>query len=117
MSEHKLNEHIVASMKADYLAGESMKRIGDKYGVDARVVGNAVRGVTWKQVGNPIPRTVTNYAKGERVTVAKLTADKVRAIRRHLADGKAMMAIARAYGVTDNSIRQIRDGITWTHVQ
>ena len=54
-------------------------------------------------------------AKGENVTIAKLTKEKVFEIRK-LIGQKTLTEISKIYGVNRKSISNIRDGITWKHV-
>jgi hypothetical protein len=48
--------------------------------------------------------------------VSKLDAEKVRAIRRGHSEGAAILALARAAGVNQKSVRQVLSGLTWRHV-
>lgn len=54
--------------------------------------------------------------RGERIGSSKLTADKVREIRRRSAAGEGSGALGRIYGVDSSSIRQIVRRETWAHV-
>lgn len=54
--------------------------------------------------------------RGEGVVIGKLTADSVRAIRTHLADGMTQRAIAAMFTVSHTAIRWIAIGKTWKHV-
>jgi len=58
----------------------------------------------------------TNYAKGERQHLAKLTAREVLEIRR-LAGQRSQRAVGREYGVSGNTIRYIQNRETWAHVE
>lgn len=53
---------------------------------------------------------------GEQVGGAKLTAEKVREIRRRSASGEGSCALGRVYGMDSSSIRQIVRRVTWRHV-
>jgi HNH endonuclease len=55
-------------------------------------------------------------ARGEAHGLAVLTADKVRAVRESLGRGETGAAIARALGVSETAIRNIKLGHTWKHV-
>lgn len=55
-------------------------------------------------------------AIGERVHCSKLTADKVLLIRRLLPTTR-VIRIAEKFSVSESSIRQVRDGISWKHIQ
>jgi hypothetical protein len=53
---------------------------------------------------------------GERHWLAKLTAERVVAIRRRLAAGESPRIIARSEGVDRGTIRALAAGKTWRHV-
>jgi hypothetical protein len=53
---------------------------------------------------------------GERHGNARLTDNRVRAIRLLLGDGVRPTAIARCLGVSIQTITRIRDGRAWLHV-
>lgn len=54
-----------------------------------------------------------NPARGERHGRAKLTVEKVLAIR---ADGRSVRAVARAFGISRKQVRRILDREQWAHV-
>jgi len=54
-------------------------------------------------------------ARGEQITISKLTTKKVLEIRQ-LFGKQSINKIAIAYGVSRASIRNIRDGLTWKHI-
>lgn len=47
---------------------------------------------------------------------AKLTVDQVREIKRRIAAGERMSAIAPDFGVSYGAIKRIRSGLAWSHV-
>ena len=55
-------------------------------------------------------------ARGERQHLAKLSPEKVQAIRRRRADGVVIVAIANEFGVSFTTIQNILSGRTWRHV-
>jgi hypothetical protein len=55
-------------------------------------------------------------ARGERQGSSKLTALEVAAIRKLLAFGTSVSAVARTYRVDRGTIRAVRDRRTWSHV-
>ena len=57
-----------------------------------------------------------NYARGEENGMSKLYAQDIPTIRRKLAEGAAVRAVAREFNVTPIAIRKIRNGETWRHV-
>ena len=52
--------------------------------------------------------------KGEGVHTAKLTEEKVRAIK---ADQRTLWVIARDYKVTAATVSMIKNGKTWKHIK
>lgn len=56
------------------------------------------------------------YLCGEAVPYAKLTADKVREIRRRAEGGEKQAALAREFGVGDPQIHRIIKRERWAHV-
>ena len=60
-------------------------------------------------------RPATNYAKGEDIKISKLNPDSVKMIR-FLKGAFGQAKIAKAFGVTRNSVREIHSRRTWSHV-
>lgn len=58
-------------------------------------------------------RRTENRARGERINTAKLTADKVLAIRSAFAAGAKNIDLARSYGITLQGMRAVTSGKTW----
>ena len=58
----------------------------------------------------------SHHHRGERARLAKLTVDKVRAIKKQLAQGQLQCKIASAYSVSRSAISLIKVGRTWKHV-
>ncbi|WP_431888697.1 hypothetical protein [Nocardiopsis alba] len=54
---------------------------------------------------------------GERNGAARLTADKVRAIRAAAYAGARLSGLAEAFDVEPRTIRHVVDGTSWRHVQ
>lgn len=52
-----------------------------------------------------------------RANVTKLTEDDVRVIRKRLAAGETLSAIAQDYGVAHTAIYKIKAGLRWRHVK
>ena len=55
--------------------------------------------------------------RGESHWMAKLTEDDVREIRKRRADGELMLALAKAFGVSEMQISYIVRRKQWTHVK
>lgn len=55
-------------------------------------------------------------ARGERAGGAKLTAEKVKEIRRRYAEGATLKGLAAEYGVRFTNVHMIVQRKTWKHV-
>lgn len=81
---------------------------------------NRVENLEWVTVSENAlhsRRVLLRGAVGERHPSAKLNADKVRDIRRRIANREPFPSIARLYGVTDGCIHFIAVGRTWKCVR
>jgi hypothetical protein len=54
--------------------------------------------------------------RGERCHFARLTSNDVREIRRRVASGESYLDVARAFGVTRVTTRDIHLRLTWKHL-
>lgn len=79
---------------------------------------NALANLRWGTRGENLLDAVRNGRKpvGEDHHGAKLKAADIPNIRRRLA-AEGPSAVARDYGVSDATIRQVRDGRSWSHAQ
>ena len=57
------------------------------------------------------------WARGERLPIARLTAESVREIRRRYADGEPRQALALEFGVHPGTIWSVAVSLTWKHIQ
>lgn len=55
MAKKKLTREAVTEARQLYREGWSYRELGERYGVDARTIAMAVKGLTWKKVPAPIP--------------------------------------------------------------
>lgn len=55
-------------------------------------------------------------ARGERASTAKLTNEAIPIIRKMLADGEATKVVAKRFGVLPHTIRNVKNGKSWTHI-
>lgn len=60
-------------------------------------------------------RGTRNHPQGEKNGNAKLTPQKVQAIRARA--GESQYGLAREFGVSQGTIRQVQSGRTWKHVE
>ena len=54
--------------------------------------------------------------RGSANPKSKLTEQDIPIIRRRLAEGEAMTALGRQFGVSDVAILYVRQGRTWRHI-
>jgi hypothetical protein len=118
----KLTENEVRQIRAKYAAGGvSQGELGHQFGVTQTVVGDILRGQSWRHVAqSDDERRAIQDAKrlwrGERSGNARLTDEKVMSIRRaHLA-GASKAHLARKYDVGETTIRNVVTRKTWQHV-
>ncbi len=64
----------------------------------------------------PRQRKIETFARGEAHGQAKLSVNKVRAIRARHTQGESIYRLAKEYNVTKRTIQQIVRRVTWTHV-
>lgn len=87
---------------------------------DRRRITNRVSGEGWapeRAMGTWMKRNAKDYARrGEQCRQAKLTGEKVVAIKIELAAGHTLAAIAKKYGVCFQAISNIKRGKTWKHI-
>ncbi len=62
-------------------------------------------------------REKATYARGTQCRAAVLSEDDVREIRKRLRNGESTHRIARDYGISAQSILNIKHGKSWSHVQ
>lgn len=86
--------------------------------IDGDPSNNRVENLEWCDASHNMLhsyRTGLNSSEGEKNSQAKLTADKVRAIRR-LAGSHSCASIARRYGISHSSVSMIVARKRWGHV-
>jgi hypothetical protein len=85
---------------------------------DGNVFNNNLTNLRWDTpVANAADkRKHGTYLCGARCHAAKLTEEKVRDVRRRLAEGESGHSIAKHYGVSHKTIYRIKDGKGWRHV-
>lgn len=108
----KLTAKKVAVARKRFADGEAARSLAAEYGVDIYTMWSALRGEAWGQEG----ALLRGRARGERTSSAKLRPDDVREIRALLADGQTLASIGRRYGVAGQTIFQIRERETWSHI-
>lgn len=81
---------------------------------------NRVANLRWGTRTENLIDAVKHGAKpiGERVWSAKLARDDIQGIRKACLSGRgSVAALARRFSVSETTIRQVRDGRTWKHVE
>jgi hypothetical protein len=77
---------------------------------------NRLVNLVWCTRADAQARRHAQYCRGEDVTLAKLTPDRVRAIRRLYADGNEQGTIAARFSVDQSTVSRVLSGRTWRHV-
>jgi hypothetical protein len=85
-------------------AGDTPTQIANDYPVCITVISNILRGRQWKHLGVAPVEDMSHWR------CRKLTSEKVRAVRRVLADGETVQSVARRYGVGRTVIYRIKNG-------
>lgn len=105
----KLNEEKVLFIRGSELDSAAL---AEKFGVCAANINSIRSGKRWKHVGGTLVMHEI-HRKGADHPMAKMTAEKVRHIRTSSARNAEM---AREFGITQQSVCDIRKGRTWKHV-
>jgi hypothetical protein len=109
----KLTEAQVHAIRQRYEAGESQYALARVFGVHASAIGKIVRYDNWAEARHDPP---PERCLGEGNYNARLTEERVRAIRKRYAAGESQYALARAYGVSRSAIKNVVNHCTWKHV-
>jgi len=114
----KLREEDVPAIHAAYAAGRDMAEIAAEYGVSATVVGDVLRGKSFRNAQPSEPATPrTSVAPGSAHMNAKLTETVVRAIRdEYAAGGTSYSRLAKKYGVSLTAIAAVITRKYWQHI-
>jgi Mor family transcriptional regulator len=113
----KLTEMDVLQIRSEYEAGDSLVKLGTRYGVSDVVIGNIVTGKNWKRVGGPTHKAGEHFGKrtydksGEGNPFAKLNWKKVTA----LSNGTDASKLAKKYDVARITIYHIKNRRIWNH--
>ena len=97
--------------------GETLDNLAEDYPVKRGAIYEVVTGRTWAHVGGPIIELEGVAQPGEKHKSSKLTAEKVREMRRqHEEEGLTVRELSRRYEVTPANAGMVIKGETWTHV-
>lgn len=113
-SRQRMAEKRVREARRLYQGGFTMARLAKRFGISVGAMSCVIRGKTWSHVSGATQ--VRRVRHGEDSGTAKLTAEAVREIRRETSRGAFRSDLARKYGVTSNTIRNVELGLTWKHV-
>lgn len=93
-----------------------LRDLAQHLGVSKGAIQHIVYGDTWVHVHGGTPLFPGRGAHGEAHCKAKLTSDKVIAIRTAHAEGASIHALSRQYGVSCPSIKRIIRRTGWKHI-
>ncbi|KAK1548188.1 hypothetical protein Q3G72_025948 [Acer saccharum] len=118
----KITPKIAVKMVKAYAAGKtSVREIAEKYSVCAPTVTQVLIGKTWRTATEGI--RVPLRAKADRVIkhgsqhyLAKIDSRSVKAIRRRWEAGESSVIMAKEYGVSPRTIRDLGNRSTWKHI-
>lgn len=113
---HKLTDAQVLQIRARYAAGGiTYRQLAGAYGVSQTLIAMTLRREIWTHVAGDKPPPWSQ--EGERANGAKLTDEKVRAIRaRWAAGGVTQAKIAADYGVARSLISLVVTRKIWRHI-
>lgn len=112
----RLRREDVPVIRQRYAQGERMPALAQEYGVDKTTISQCVRGKVWPDLGGPISRD--NKPTGEAKATSKLTAEKVREIRRrYAAGGVTCRQLAEEYGVSFGLVNGVIKRKRWEHIE
>ena len=113
----KLNSNQVQEIRARYSAGGvTLKALAAEYGVAFCNINKIVKNLAWKTLSSNVAKPYRNMF-GESNRSAKLTAEKVSAIReRYSAGGVTQSALASELGVCPGTISAIICNTIWRHI-
>lgn len=112
-----LTEKIVLEIRTKYAESKTtFGELGRQYGIGHKAVWDIVHYKIWKHVAGPACPP-ENLTIGENNIMAKLTADKVLAIRAEYAAGNTdRTALGIKYGVSHMAIYRVVKRHTWQHI-
>lgn len=88
--------------------------------VDGNKLNNRADNLEWVTPADNVRHAVRlglfNSARGERITLSKLTSDLIPIIRAEHCNGQTLAALGRRFGVTPEAISSVVKRRTWKHV-
>lgn len=110
-----LTEDIVRECRKRAAAGERCKDLAEVFGVARLTMWSALTGKNWFIVDTPTIPVLDR--RGENHTLAKLTWEQVREIRRRGAAGEIHRTIAADFGISRRTAGKIISGTRWAESQ
>lgn len=113
-----LTESDVRQMRQLYAIGMGVRPIAQQFSVARMTAKYAIFGTTWAHVDEPIPEPRAAGPFGEAHENAKMTAEKVKKMRKMFAKGGwSKRQLGREFGMDPHTVRDILSGKTWGHVK
>lgn len=115
---NELADYEIDDIVDEYNDGTSVGDIADQYDVDTSTVIQILKDNTeYPRAAAAKAVTPAAPVNAPNITGAVLSETQVRQIRSHLKDGTSPTVIGRMFGVSDRTVRRIRDGQAWRHVK
>lgn len=116
-----LTEDIVREARQRYARDSSLtfSQLAEEYGVNTSVICEAIQGITWKHVENPVQSRgrVASLARGAKHHGAKLTEEDVRFIRKSRAeDSMSAIELAEHFNIAVSNVYSIIKRKIWAHI-
>jgi Helix-turn-helix domain of resolvase len=116
-----LSPEAANTLRRMYAEGWQVRTLARLFRIDPKTVRNymAVRH-KHPEVSINVPVTAVKQlgmARGERNANSKLTADRVRELRREATQGASYASLGRTYGLHPSSVQRITSGLLWAHVE
>ncbi len=108
----KLSEDQLIRCRDLYLGGFTLREIAEIFDVAESTVKRVLDGKRYSGVLKPI-KLRSQALSGDDSPLSKLNSDDVEKIRRLIAKGLSLTAIAKQFGVTYHAIRAIKTGRNW----
>lgn len=115
-SNAKITENDVAEIRRLASINVLPKDIAPMYGITNSTATAIITGKTWRHLNSKHPPVKLAPNAGTKHAFAKLTPESVREIRMLRSEGKTALAIAQSIGVSQGTVRQVIDGVTWKHI-
>lgn len=105
----------VIRIRLAYVSGVPIARVLDDFGITLANYSELVSGTSWKHIlgRHGCPSLDELRAAKRSTTGAKITLDDARDIRRRLAGGETGRALAREYGITPQTVSEIKLRKIW----